>query len=350
MRKLSAILMLLLVASALRGPAVAHAKGPGDLIIGGGDLAPYYYAIQEPPPEDLGWLGLLASPDGGVPDMVTPPESAEALLATSYDLSFDGGITEPALGAHPAHYVPRVGKRPAYLYYEYPGGGLPDGWYALGDEAISYLQRALNTALQAKAGDRIGLETDPIAAFVRHGRYYSGQDGTPSITSDDYMLIDNAGFTPGGTPLGRVTGDDARGLLDGYIATLHNWHPTSAENDGGYHDFTVQNGGRQQFTIFTPANREVFSFVTAADGAVLRVYAAEGFGGYFDPAPQLETIMRRVLPPPTQPPDASAARTPSTHEASRSEGFVASALAVGLLLALGIGAAWAHRSERAATR
>ncbi len=350
MRKLSAGVILLLVGFALNGSVVVHAKGPGDLIIGGADLAPYYYAIQEPPPVDLGWLGLLAAPDGGVSALASPPVDADTLLAHSYDVSFDGGITEPTLGAHPAHYVPRSGNTPAYLYYEYPGGGLPDGWYALSDQAVGYLDRALAAALKAKARDRIGLEIDAIAAFVRHGRYYSGQDGTPSITSDDYLFIDNAGFTPGGTPLGRVTGDDARGLLDGYIATLHNWHPTSAENDGGYHDFAVPNAGRQQFTIFTPANREVFSFVTAADGTVLRVYAAEGFGGFFDAAPALDAILQRAVPVRDPPARAPSVPGSSGQTASRSAGFVAGALAVGLLLALGIGGAWAHRSDRAAPR
>lgn len=345
MRKLSIVLMLLFVAIALRGPTRALAKGPGDLIIGGADLAPYYYAIQEPPPQDLGWLGLLASPDGGVPNQAAAPAGAASLLAASYDLSFDGGITQPALGAHPSHYVPRSGDRPAYLYYEYPGGGLPDGWYTLGDEAVAYLDRARDTALRAKAGNGVGLETDPIAALVRHGRYYSGLDGTPSIASGGYILINNAEFTQGGAPQGRVTGDDARGLLSAYIATLHNWHPISEENAGGYHDFSLQNGVRQQFTVFTPANREVFSFVTAADGSVLRVYAAEGFGGYFDPAPALTSLIKRIIPPVT--PSESRSSATSARGASRSGGIVAGALAAALLLALGIGAAWAHRSERA---
>lgn len=343
MRKLSIVLILLLVANALRGPTRALAKGPGDLIMGGADLAPYYYAIQEPPPQDLGWLGLLAARDGGVPDLAPPPRDAAAMLAESYDLSFDGGITQPALGAHPSHYVPPSGDRPAYLYYEYPGGGLPDGWYALGDEAVAYLDRAREAALRAKSGDRIGLETDPIAAFVRHGRYYSGLDGTPPITNGGYGIVNNLTFAPGEGPQFNVVGNDFEEMLSAYIATLHNFHPTSEANAGAYNDVTGSTG-RRQFSVFAPQNRQVFSFVTANDSSVLRVYAAEGFGGYFDPDPALSSLIGRIIPP--APPSGSRSSAASTRPASRGEGIVAGALAAGILLALGIGAAWSYKQAR----
>ena len=342
------VAMVLLAMGALGAPAAVHAKGPGDVIIGGGDLAPYYYTIQGSQPEGLGWLGLLAAPNGGVPSLSPPPADADTLLATSYELSFDGGLTRPAASAPSARYVPRSAGRSAYLYYEEMDTGLPYGWYVLGDEAVRYLDRARDTALRAKGGDGIGLETDPIDAFIRHGRYFTGLEGTPSIVSSEYDVTMNAEFMNGAAPLHRVTGDDAPRLLDAYIATLHNWHPITYDAAGDYHAFPPGSGKSWEYSIFTPEGRQVFSIEVAADGFIMRVYAAEGFGGYFDPAPALNSLFARVIPRQAPAPGAQTGSGQSSHEASKSAGVVAGALAAGLLLALGIGAVWARRTGRSA--
>jgi hypothetical protein len=340
MWKLAATVVLALVAGALRGPAMAHAKGPGDVIIGGADLAPYYYAIQEPQPEHLGWLGLLAAPDGGTPVPSPAPPDADKLLAASYELSFDGGITKPATRAPSARYVPPSGGRPGYLHYEDVDTGLPYGWYALGDEAVRYLDRARDTALRAKRSDRVGLEMDPIEAFVRHGRYFTGLEGSPSIISDEYIIKDSV-EPMNGTGLHRVTGDAARRLLDAYIATLHRWNPADYSR-------ALPLGGpaTYEYSVTTPNGRDVFSFLTTADGSITRVLAAESFGGYFDPDPALNSLITRVVPRHATASNARTSPAPSNHKASKSNGSVAGALAAVILLTLGIGAAWAYRPGR----
>ena len=345
MWKLAAIVVLVLVAGALRGPAVARAKGPGDIMIGGADLAPYYYAIQEPQPADLGWLGLLAAPDGGIPVSSPAPPDSDELLATSYDLSFDGGITKPATRAPSARYMPRSGDRPAYLHYEDTDTGLPYGWYMLGDEAAGYLDRARETALEAKRADGSGLEKDSIDEYVRHGRYFTGLEGTPSIITNEYVITAN--IQPGsGAALYRVSGDDARHLLDAYIATLHNWNPITYDSAGNYHAFPPGSGMSWEYSVLTPQGREVFALEVAADGSIMRVYAAEGFSGYFDPDPALNSLIARVIPRRTPASDVQTASGPSNHKGSRAAGVVAGALAAVVLLALGIGAAWRHGSRR----
>lgn len=92
MRKLAflAIAVLAMSASA-RGSA--SAKGDDyTIIIGGGSLAPYYYAIPGALPIQGQWLGLLASEGDQPAGRVADPAGASAMLAASYDVYFD----EPA--------------------------------------------------------------------------------------------------------------------------------------------------------------------------------------------------------------------------------------------------------------
>jgi hypothetical protein len=330
-----AVLTILLIV-----PGPASAKGnEATIIVGGGNLAPYYYAIPGTPPIQ-GWLGLLANegdqPTGRIAD---PPDSA-VLLAASYDIYFDD---EWEQGAPHASYVPGAAAHPAYLYWRAATGGMPyRAWFTLTDPARAYLDDAIKTAAAMKDVGSSDLETDWLASAVRHGRYFTGLEGTSSIISNEYVITESARYTNGAAAPLYVTGDDAPRLLDAYITTLHNWYPITYDAAGDYHAFPPGSGKSWEYSVFTPEGRQVFSIEVAPDGSIMRVYAAEGFSGYFDAAPGLETIMKRVIPLPAASSKASAA---STHEASRSAGIVAGALAASLLLALGIGAAWAHRSE-----
>lgn len=332
-----AFLAIAVLAMSLSVRGSASAKGNDQtIIVGGGNLAPYYYAIPGTPPIQ-GWFGLLAN-EGDQPAgrIAEPPDSA-ALLAASYDIYFDD---EREQGAPHASYVPGAAAHPAYLYWRAATGGMPyRAWFTLTGPARAYLDDAIKTAAAMKDVGSSDLETDWLASAVRHGRYFTGLEGTSSIISNEYVISENAEYTNGAAPRVYVSGDDAHRLLDAYIATLHNWHQA---ND--YRTSPLGSAATYQHSVFTPSGRNVFSFATTAVGSITRVYAVEGFDGYFDPAPGLETIMKRVIPLPAASPKAS---TPSTHEASRSAGIIAGALAAGLLLALGIGAAWAHRNERA---
>ncbi len=254
-------------------------------------------------------------------------------------------MTLPEQGAPHASYVPAAASHPAYLYWRAARGGMPyQAWFTLTDPARTYLDDAIKTAVAMKDAGASDLQTDWLSSAILHGRCCTGQDGTPELVSSQYLITESAQYTNGAAPSLDVSGDDARRLLDAYIATLHNWHPT---ND--YQASPLGSASTHEYSVFTPNGRDVFSFVTTADGPITRVYAAEGFGGYFDPDPALNSLIARVIPRQAPASDAQTGSAPSDHEASRSAGIVAGALAAGLLLALGIGAAWAHRSERSAS-
>jgi hypothetical protein len=338
MRKLAFLVIAVLVMSlSVRGSA--SAKGNDEtIIVGGGNLAPYYYAIPGTPPIQ-GWLGLLASEGDQPAGRIADPAGASAMLAASYDVYFDD---LPEQGAPHASYVPAAASHPTYLYWRAATGGMPyQAWFTLTDPARAYLDDAIKTAVAMKDVGSGGLETDWLASAVRHGRYFTGLAGTPSIISDEYVITDSA-ESMSGAALHRVTGDDARRLLDAYIATLHNWHPTNDRQAS-----PLGSAAAYEYSVDTPNGRNVFSFVATAGRSITRVYAAEG--SYFDPAPALNSLIARVIPRQAPASDARARSAPSDHEASRSAGIVAGSLAAGLLVALGIGAAWAHRSERSAS-
>lgn len=339
MRKL-AFLLIAVLAMSVAAHESASAKGDDyTIIIGGADLAPYYYAIPGALPIQGQWLGLLTSEGDQPAGRIAKPAGAAAMLATSYDVYFD---ELPEQGAPHASYVPAAASHPAYLYWRAARGGMPyQAWFTLTDPARAYLDDAIKTAVAMKDAGASDLQTDWLSSAILHGRCCMGQDGTSAFVSSQYVITKSTQYTDGAAPPLDVTGDDARRLLDAYVATLHNWHPT---ND--YQASPLGSAAAYEYSVSTPGGRDVFSFVTTGDGPITRVYAAEGFGGYFDPAPALNSLIARVIPRQAPASGAPTGPAPSDHEASRSAGIVAGALAAGLLLALGIGAAWAHSSQR----
>jgi hypothetical protein len=128
------------------------------------------------------------------------------------------------------------------------------------------------------AGGGAGLARDWLVAGS-HSPHYAGRDGPPSIASDTYWISDALDFSPDMKPLAVVSGGDASPLLDIYAATLHNWHAAPP-------------GGVEGDKVFTPAAREVFTFVRASGDAPARVMPADA-GGVYD-ATSLLTVDHHV--------------------------------------------------------
>jgi hypothetical protein len=315
----------------------ASAKGNDfTIIVGGGNLAPYYYAIPGPLPVQ-GWLGLLAN-EGDQPGTDQPagriadPAGASAMLTASYDVYFD---ELPEQGAPHASYLPAAASHPAYLYWRAARGGMPYvAWFTLTDPARAYLDDAIKTAVAMKDAGVGNLQTDWLSSAILHGRCCTDEAGISEFVSAQYIISDDAQYGNERIPPHVLSGRDADDLLHAYVSTLHNWHSPAKE----------ETGAAREYTVSTPGGKQVFSFVTATDNSVIRVYVAEGFGGYFDPDPALSALIKSIVPPTT--PSGARSSTGATREGSRSQGIVAGALAAGLLLTLGIGAAWAYRSER----
>jgi hypothetical protein len=323
-RSLLPALVLLAVCAFARTAATARAKGPIDIVLGGSDLAPYWYAIPDVTPVE-GWLGLLETTASGPPQpLAAPPADAPALLASAYDLYFEYDIATSRTPS--ARYVPANAAHTAYLYYQQPGDALAVGWYALSETSAQYLDRERVAALLFKAAGSPRLETDPIDALVRHGRYFTGAVGTPSIWATRLVLRDTAGATPDTA----FTGTDAARLLDAYVATLHNWHEIPPGQPCC------------RYEVRTDAAREVFFFDPGSDGAPARVFAAEGYNGYFDPAPILESMMLQALDLPS-PQRAEAA--PATHP-GRTRDIAAGVTVVAIFAALALIAASATLLRR----
>ena len=313
----------------------ASAKG-GDftIIIGGGELAPYYYAVPGPLPLDGQWLGLLPGYDVEPSGRVADPADARALLAASYDLYFD---ELPEQGSPHASYVPGTASHPAYLYWRAARGGMPDtAWFTLTDVARVYLDQAVDSAVAMKRVGGVRLETDWLASAVLHGRCCMRPDGSPEFVSDSYVVTENiqrTSFT--------VAGDDARRLLGAFIASLHHQLPFQDARSGRAGDARAY-----EYTIATPDGLDLFSFVAAEDGTVTRVHAARGVFGDFEPAPELSSLIASEISRDAPPPAATNHTASSSHEQSRSTVVVVAVFGAGLLLALGIGARRAAASRR----
>lgn len=305
----------------------AEAKGPEYIVIGGADVAPYYYAIPDPGPIP-GWLGLMPNEPGAKAGedrpagMVDAPPGSAILLAGAYDLYFEDLEARP--GPH-ARYVPQGGGHPAYLYWQTPSGGMPYvAWFVLGDVASRYMDNAIHVAVEKSGSGGAGMETDWIAAFLLHDPYYTGLDGPPAVASDTYWITDHRDFSPGMMPLATVTGADASQLLDAYVATLHHWHELPPGGvAGGY-------------KVFTPAGREVFTFVPAQGARGSQVMPAEA-GGIYDAAPALDSLITRALRLPPSPASTAAGSLAETQRTRHSTGaaiMIAAITAIGFAVVL----------------
>lgn len=227
-------------------PALAKGGSPG-LVLGGGDLSPYFYALPDTTPGGSGggWTSLvppLVVSDNrlDVPATVPAPPDAGTLLARAYDLY--GDAEEAARRTPAARFVPGEGGRPAYLYWtglsnalvpaseraELPAGS----WLELPPDLAASLARAVETALALKAGGGAGLETDPVDALVRHGPSYRWLWTSPVLLVGPWQR-DGAPWAGGEAGWPRLAGQDIDRFVDAYVASLKAWRPAQPDQPPG---------------------------------------------------------------------------------------------------------------------
>ncbi len=268
--------LALVVASAFAlHPGSATAKGPEYIVIGGGDLAPYYYAIPEAGPIN-GWLGLLLNDVDHPAGKIDAPADSRTLLSQAYTLWFSD---VPDQREPNALFVPASASHPAYLYWQTPSGGMPYvAWFTLDRTASDYLDSAVDAARLRIAGGGPELPKDWIAAEFQDPYYTE----PPPIASGTYWVTETLDFSPDMKPLAVIADDAAARLLAGYAAALHNWNP-------------LPPGGVRGYKVFTPAGRELFTYVPAAGRMPAQVMPAEA-GGLYDAGPVLTDVLQRALP------------------------------------------------------
>jgi len=314
MTKLVLLVVFAAACVAVVPASAVHAKGETGIIVGGNDIAPYFYVLSDPPPV-AGWLGLLEATANGLPERAPTPDR-DQLLAGAYDLYFDYDIRGMGLRTPTARYVPASPDGPLLLYQE-TGKALPYGWYALSEPAARYLDKGVARGRAVIEADASQIETDPIRAQLLHGRDFSGFQSSAGA-GREYVVISSAQALDPSLPRGRITGLDAIALLDAYVATLRSFHATPS---GG----PALTG--EGWTVGTPSGQEVFLLQPATADLSQRVYDTHGYGGYFDPNPALVEIVGRAV---------TAARGTSNDLTARTSGD--SGMSKELIIAITVGA------------
>ncbi|MEX2238975.1 MAG: hypothetical protein WEB00_15755 [Dehalococcoidia bacterium] len=177
--------MLLLAAThALHTPPEdVEAKGPMDMIIGGGELAPYFMAAGESP----GGMVFPSLPQGSLPEAYPAPPNGNQLLAASYSIYFDAGeilYVSPSMS-----YVPVSLSSPAYFvwrsdcWWAYPCSRDQNYWLEAPEGETDYIDREIRRGIEARANDGEGISLDPLQALLRYG---SG--ATWLISHEEYLI------------------------------------------------------------------------------------------------------------------------------------------------------------------
>lgn len=326
----AAVLALAGALSLPGGSRVAEGKGGATLLIGGADLAPYYHAFTDDSPT----IGAIAETSAPPPDAA--PAGASQLLAGAYDIYND--YVPQLLARVPSfRYVPASPDRPAYAVWqgEAERGLERGGWYPLPPDAGALFERARNTALSLKAARAGDLDTDPVAEIVRHGTFFDGQGRAGPPISDEYVA--NVGSIPGRETLATIAGDDARVMLDWYIASLHNFHQAPDPL------------GSQHYLVSTAGGLQIFFFQPATESERARVAPANvRYNGYFDADPTLERIVLRAVDHTAGSTGGDAGESPGSSSSKHIPASVLAAL-IGLaafIVTAGGGFAWTRRRTR----
>lgn len=309
-------LLFVALAAMLPPAGVAQAKGAQGIVIGGGKLAPYYYAIPGTPPRQFFLLATPGVAPGDLPaGRVGAPPDATALLAGAYDL-YDAFALNPD-GSPSARYVPAAPAHPAYIVWQATGSNTAPGWFVADPEAAAYLDLALRVAGKAQ------LETDPMAALAK-GVFASLAPPGEQLVQAEYLLRP---VSPGGTmaPVARVTGIDAARLIPAFVASLHHPRPYARPLRGYYVDAVGT-------TIF------IFEPESASHPALVE---ATGFGSQFDADPRLTSILTSALDragAQSAPSSAPAAATAARSAPSSRAALITAALVTGVFTLVAAGA------------
>lgn len=244
---LMAILVFLAAAWPGATPAVQAKGGYYDVVIGGGDLGPSFFAASAyaaSPAYETMPCGLFTDepcPDEApILELVEAPADGQRLLSDAYDLYFDLAQMSRAL---PAKYVASQPGRPAYLYLPF---GLtlfafstpPDTWIEVPGTTSKYIETAVGRMARAEG------YADPTAALVYEGIDFeqlqdaliAGDSGviergilrdgkTVWIPVEPTFAISYDGPGAGNDGEVALSADDAAELVDAFVATLHNSRP-----------------------------------------------------------------------------------------------------------------------------